>query len=115
MISKRVLPYVLLCVIFLGIIYLMVPWPRSWAAGLYDPYSGWIWCTTQTTCIHEVGHKLDDEAGWISQSKEFGETVQKYIATEFKYGNPPSYLATKILTANEYAPILEVTGYLPTG
>lgn len=44
--------------------------------GAYNKASGFFWCSSNSSCTHEVAHKIDDEAGWISHSDEFYLTVK---------------------------------------
>lgn len=60
--------------------------------------SGLIWCRTETICIHEVGHKLDDEADWISHSKEFSLTVSAFVWFELDADREPHPFVYKIMT-----------------
>ena len=43
--------------------------------GAYNTISGLIWCEKRIDCIHEVGHKLDDDGRWISSSQDFQDAV----------------------------------------
>ena len=45
--------------------------------GLYNTFSGLIWCERYTDCVHEVGHKVDDEGGWISGTDEYRNTTEE--------------------------------------
>ena len=42
----------------------------------YNTVTGLIVC--ENFCTHEQGHKLDHEAGWISSTDEFKQSVQTY-------------------------------------
>lgn len=53
-----------------------IPIPLPWKDGVYNKVSGLYWCSYESVCIHEIGHKLDDEGGWISHSEEFYLTVK---------------------------------------
>ena len=73
--------------------------------GRYNAWSGLIWCETKRICIHEVGHKLDDLAGWPSRSAEYKEAIgptvwdeeETYAEVFMFYGgkeeNMPAHLA----------------------
>ena len=50
--------------------------------GAYNTWSGLIWCRTEEACIHEIGHKLDDMAGWPSSSAEYKEAVGPTVWNE---------------------------------
>jgi len=55
--------------------FLLLPIPRVGHIGAYNTLSELIWCKTPKACLHETGHKLDDNAGWISSSKDFQDTI----------------------------------------
>lgn len=57
--------------------YVVLPLPRPGVKGYYFGF-GLIWCTDRTSCLHEVGHLLDDRAGWISKSKQYIGAVELY-------------------------------------
>lgn len=61
---------------------------------------GWglIHCTDEYTCLHEAGHRLDDELGNISRSKEFGDFLKVYVATHLDGDLEKNWLAYRILT-----------------
>lgn len=61
--------------------YVSAPLPRPHALGYYT-WNGTIWCTTRAACIHEIGHKLDDEAGWISGQSAFVAAVREYTQAQ---------------------------------
>lgn len=85
--------FVLICALALA----LVPFPRADRNGLYNTFSGWMWCRTESACLHEIGHRLDQEAGWISHSKEFGDAAKTYVLVEFA-GRSPSKLAQAIIS-----------------
>lgn len=58
---------------------LFIPFHTPWTTGMYNKITGWYVCRTEAACIHEIAHKLDDEAGWISHSDEFYQTVLLYL------------------------------------
>lgn len=57
-------------------IVLIAPFPMPGMYGSYNKISGLIWCTSHPSCTHEIAHKIDDEAGWISHSDEFYNAVK---------------------------------------
>jgi len=88
---------VILSVLCAAAVFLLtVPIPRADRNGLYNTVSGLIWCRTESACLHEISHRLDQEAGWASHRKEFGEAAQTYVLVEFMGGNP-SDLAQAII------------------
>lgn len=43
---------------------------------MYNKLSGWYVCQNEEACWHEIAHKIDDEANWISHSEDFYTTVK---------------------------------------
>lgn len=83
-------------------VYWSVPIPRPGDNGFYT-WNGTIWCTTRPTCIHEVGHALDDRAGWISNSPAFIAAMERYTTMRTRFANgEPDPVALKELYAYLY-------------
>lgn len=83
--------------------YWSMPLPRPGDAGFYT-WNGTIWCTTRSSCIHEVGHALDDQAGWISGSTAFVHAVETNTNLRVRRGNgSPDATALKELYAQMLA------------
>jgi hypothetical protein len=84
----------------LGLI--LLPYPSPGQIGAYNSYSRLYVCVDRETCVHEQGHKLDQELAYPSQSFEFERAVTKFIVKEFS--NSPSdyaiHLMNIILTRN---------------
>lgn len=68
---RRLLP--LLLIVFL------LPIPVRGEQGAFNTWSGLYWCADERSCLHEIGHALDKQADWISQSPEFARALQMYI------------------------------------
>lgn len=68
----------LMCVVGL----LVIPLPLTGTKGIYNSWSGLYWCETPSTCIHEIGHRLDQEAGWVSSTEKFRTAMKIYIMVE---------------------------------
>lgn len=67
-------------IFFLLVVFVfLIPFPSPWWSGMYNKVTGLYICETESACIHEIAHKLDDEAGWISHSDEFYQTVLLYL------------------------------------
>ena len=49
--------------------------PRN--AQYYNSWTKDLYCTTN--CYHEIGHKLDDELGWKSKTKEYRTEVAIFL------------------------------------
>ena len=75
-------------VLLLALTLVSLPLPRGGSNGVYNTISRTMWCRTMSACLHEVGHRLDQEAGWASHSKEFGKAVETYVLVEFWEGKP---------------------------
>lgn len=72
--------------LFICIFLLISPLPVPGMDGAYNKVSGFFWCKNQHACIHEIGHKLDDEDGWISHSDEFESAVELYAGYDIERG-----------------------------
>ncbi len=70
-----------LCLVLL-IIAFLVPLPVNNQDGAYNLTSRLAWCRTRPACLHEIGHALDQQAGWVSQSPEFYKALQMYLFSE---------------------------------
>ncbi len=70
-----------LCLALLVITFL-VPLPVDNQDGAYNLTSRLAWCRTRLACLHEIGHALDQQAGWVSQSPEFYKALQMYLFAE---------------------------------
>lgn len=69
------------------VVLLLAPIPVQNQDGAYNLTSHLAWCRTHAACLHEVGHALDQKAGWVSQSMEFHSTLQMYLYVEiYKQG-----------------------------
>jgi hypothetical protein len=58
--------------------------PSSQHAGAYQYDSHLMYCRTRSACLHEVGHRLDQIAGFPSQSEEFERALQMYLYVEIR-------------------------------
>lgn len=88
---------ILICII--GI--LMTPFPLSDQDGVYNTFSGLYWCNSRSACIHEIGHKLDQEAGWVSQTQKFRNSLEIFIRVEAHMPRPDP-LMHKIFTFQNF-------------
>lgn len=66
------------------IIGMLVPITAPGDQGAYNTLSGLAYCQTRTACLHEIGHALDRDAGWVSQSPEWYQAVQMYLLVELR-------------------------------
>lgn len=58
---------------------LLIPIPVQNQDGAYNLTSHLAWCRTRPACLHEIGHALDQQAGWVSSSPEFYRALQMYL------------------------------------
>lgn len=63
-------------------LWFLLPIPLPGQAGIYNPVSGLLWCSSHDTCLHEVGHELDDEGGWVSHTEAFSQAVYLFVGSE---------------------------------
>jgi len=47
--------------------------------GFYDPTFNLLICHSRDVCLHEIGHAVDDQAGWVSDGAEYREVLFHYI------------------------------------
>ena len=62
------------------LIYLLLPF-RAHNAGTYNQFTNTIICQP-SACLHEVAHRMDDEAGFLmaaSRDAEFRAVVRPYL------------------------------------
>ena len=93
------------------LLFLLLPF-RAHPAGVYNQFTNTISCVPEV-CAHEVGHKLDDLAGWgmaVSSSDEWQDAMD--------LAQPPVPLvgASDVSYEELYAEIFEVAvnkGYMP--
>jgi hypothetical protein len=57
-----------------------LPYPKR---GSYNLWTGRIRCSDIRTCYHEIGHKIDHEAGWISKSFAFKKTIDVFVRVQW--------------------------------
>jgi len=62
-------------------VFLIVILPNQGRPGSYNRYSNLGYCTDTSTCLHEIGHAIDDKSGRISQSEDFKLAVAIYLNT----------------------------------
>ncbi len=48
-------------------------------SGFYDHDYEWIICNDESSCFHEVGHWIDANKGYISDTSEFKITLNEYV------------------------------------
>jgi hypothetical protein len=79
------------------------------AGGLYLHGTGVIWCTTEFSCLHEVGHHVDHLKGYPSQGRAFQAAVGRLAAQRHPH---PRYIAAQnIILALPEGGLLAWGGY----
>lgn len=68
---------ILIALLFITLFMVM---PGS-AEGSYNTITRQIRCNSEYTCLHEIGHKVDQEGGFISRTDEFKNAVEVYRMT----------------------------------
>lgn len=91
------------CTLFIVVAFIAVilPLPGPGQYGAYNSVSGWVYCSTHDSCLHEIGHALDQQAGWVSDTAAFRQAVQVHILTaqdEFSIR-----IVEKLLTTSQVA------------
>lgn len=66
------------------LILFLYPFQDSGKGGSYNVISKFASCTTRLACLHEVGHALDQDSGWVSQSPRFEKALQMYLMVELR-------------------------------
>jgi hypothetical protein len=74
----------LMFVALLAVPQILWPFTADGEHGAFNTISGLVWCETRSDCVHEMGHALDQKAGWISGSPEFGRAVELYLVVELQ-------------------------------
>ncbi|RPJ29154.1 MAG: hypothetical protein EHM33_01930 [Chloroflexi bacterium] len=70
----------------LTILVLLLAVPVSMGGdSFYAKGSGVLYCESDTLCLHEIGHMMDDDLGYPSRSDEFSTAVLLYMYNSIKY------------------------------
>ena len=93
--KKIVRIIVVILVIILGYLILSEYFARN-SKGFYRPLTGTIYCKDYSTCIHEIGHKSDDELGWVSKTDEWIYAVDWYRVMIYYYPETRDQLSSDI-------------------
>jgi hypothetical protein len=65
--------------------------------GYYDPTFRAVVCHSRLNCLHEIGHALDHDKGWISQSREYRIALNAYILYNWEFPDRRDQYAQKVL------------------
>lgn len=76
--------------VFIAIIWItaLLPLPMPGQNGAYNTLSGMLWCEEEINCYHEIAHKLDHTAGWVSGGDDFYNALQIYLFSELRLSEP---------------------------
>lgn len=66
------------------VLLFLVPVPKTGQAGTFNTTSRLAYCETHGACLHEIAHRLDQQAGWVSQSPEYKTALQIYLFLELR-------------------------------
>lgn len=82
---------IVFALVLLGIIcFFTIPFAFPGQEGAYNPISKTFVCTNTNSCLHEIGHKIDQESGWPSHSYEFYHALYEFLRAEMRTENPSS-------------------------
>lgn len=96
--------YSVLIIVLCLVSMTLVPLPMQGQNGTYNIISRVYWCADRAGCVHEIGHKLDQESGWPSRSQDFSDTVKTFILVESKQ-DQPSPLLYKMFSEPDFSMI----------
>lgn len=65
--------------------------------GYYNFATNTLYCNSARGCRHEIGHRMDAEAGHPGRSSEFSHSIQLYLYVEL-HKEPVSDFAMAVLT-----------------
>lgn len=67
------------------------PLPPSGIHGRYNYNSRLAYCESRVLCLHEIGHALDQAAGFPSQGREFGDALGIHLAVALHNDRPEQF------------------------
>ncbi len=76
---KKISNYILLVPILLFVFMNVFPFIDPGQRGYYNTEFGYIVCHDHSQCLEEIGHKLDQSMGWVSQSDAYRLEVKRFI------------------------------------
>lgn len=88
--SNWIVSVVFLCV--------FVPFPYPGKTGMYNTITMQYRCSDDYSCVHELGHFVDQKNGWVSHSEEWNKALEIYILVSTQDGKTTP-LAHYILTS----------------
>lgn len=118
--KKLLVGSVILIIVFLAAWLLLPLTVVNTNSGSFNTITGLISCEDEASCIHEIGHKLDRDSDWQSQTPEFSAAVKTFILVELSK-TPPDPMAQNIIlktgifddkVSYPTSPLKEVYAYL---
>jgi hypothetical protein len=70
--------------LYIILVLMAFPFIRPGETGAYNQFSRLARCKNHSACIHEVGHALDQQSDWPSQSVEFSQALELYLLYELR-------------------------------
>ena len=61
---------------------ILIPFPPPTMGGMYFPLTGDIICRYKSVCLHEIGHAIDHQSGWVSKTQKWKDALIIYIAVQ---------------------------------
>lgn len=101
--TKRICKVVFTILALVVVLYTFLPIPIGNQRGVYNTITGLYWCSDTYSCNHELGHKMDAQLGWISQTPEFENALNELVLKDFAKGKltPFSYLIVRKMITYE--------------
>ncbi len=95
--TNRICKIVFAALLAMAFLYIFLPIPIGNQRGVYNTITGLYWCSDTYSCNHELGHKMDAQLGWISQTPEFEVALSNLVLEDYARGKltPYSYLIIK--------------------
>ena len=82
---KKTIIVIVILIIIILILFGLSEYSARNSVGFYRSLTGTIYCSSRVSCIHEIGHKTDDEHGWISKSYDWQRAVDYYRVKIYYY------------------------------
>ena len=89
--SKRIRKMVFATLLATAFLYIFLPIPIGGQRGVYNTITGLYWCSDAESCLHERGHQMDAQLGWISHTSEWEVALSNYVLEMYSEGTPTPY------------------------
>lgn len=67
--------------VFVAVV-ILIPFPPQTVGGIYFPPTREILCRYESVCLHEIGHAIDHQSGWVSRTQAWKDALIIYIAVQ---------------------------------